>query len=201
MSKYLATDTDITSVANAIRTAGGTSAQLEFPSGFVTAIGNISGGGSSQPVATGTFTGTTAGSKVTINTGYTGSGYLIAVLIYPSVGAYKSGSSIATLAQQYAVVEYIRVKCDISTTPTYNGSGDENKGSYLVTYKNSSSDATAHSSSYGKDGTMYTTSAAGTTAGTVVRVNSNTQISVGIADTSYGFATNIEYTWWAIYSA
>ena len=36
---------DLTSVANAIRTKGGTSAQLAFPAGFVTAIGNISGGG------------------------------------------------------------------------------------------------------------------------------------------------------------
>ena len=31
-------DTDLTSVANAIRTKGGTSAQLAFPSDFVTAI-------------------------------------------------------------------------------------------------------------------------------------------------------------------
>ena len=38
-------DADLTSVANAIRTAGGTSASLAFPAGFVTAIGNISGGG------------------------------------------------------------------------------------------------------------------------------------------------------------
>ena len=38
-------DTDLTSVANAIRTKGGTSASLAFPSGFVTAIGNISTGG------------------------------------------------------------------------------------------------------------------------------------------------------------
>ena len=38
-------DADLTSVANAIRTKGGTSASLAFPSGFVTAIGNISGGG------------------------------------------------------------------------------------------------------------------------------------------------------------
>ena len=37
-------DADLTSVANAIRTKGGTSASLAFPSGFVTAIGNISGG-------------------------------------------------------------------------------------------------------------------------------------------------------------
>lgn len=34
-------DADLTSVANAIRTKGGTSAQLAFPTGFVTAIGSI----------------------------------------------------------------------------------------------------------------------------------------------------------------
>ena len=45
MSNYLVSDTDLTSVANAIRTKGGTSAQLEFPSEFVSAIGNIPSGG------------------------------------------------------------------------------------------------------------------------------------------------------------
>ena len=38
-------DTDLTSVANAIRTKGGTSAQLAFPAGFVSAIGAIPTGG------------------------------------------------------------------------------------------------------------------------------------------------------------
>ena len=37
-------DADLTSVANAIRTKGGTSAQLAFPAGFVSAIEDISGG-------------------------------------------------------------------------------------------------------------------------------------------------------------
>jgi hypothetical protein len=45
MANYLATDTDLTAVANAIRTKGGTSAQLEFPAGFVDAIGDIQGDG------------------------------------------------------------------------------------------------------------------------------------------------------------
>jgi len=39
-------DSDLTSVANAIRTKGGTSSQLAFPSGFVSAISNIPTGGS-----------------------------------------------------------------------------------------------------------------------------------------------------------
>ena len=45
MSNYLVTDTELTSIANAIRTKGGTSESLSFPTEFVSAIGNISGGG------------------------------------------------------------------------------------------------------------------------------------------------------------
>ena len=47
MANYKVTDTELTSVANAIRTKGGTSSQLEFPGGFVNAINAISGGGGS----------------------------------------------------------------------------------------------------------------------------------------------------------
>ena len=44
-------NTDLTSVANAIRTKGGTSAQLAFPAEFVSAIAAIpSGGGSSDTI-------------------------------------------------------------------------------------------------------------------------------------------------------
>ena len=38
-------DADLTSVANAIRTKGGTSVQMTFPSGFISAINNIPTGG------------------------------------------------------------------------------------------------------------------------------------------------------------
>lgn len=45
-------DSDLTSVANAIRTKGGTSAQLAFPSDFVSAINAIpTGGGTDVTVA------------------------------------------------------------------------------------------------------------------------------------------------------
>lgn len=53
MSNYLVTDTDMTSVADAIRTKGGTSASLAFPTGFVNAINDIqSGGGGSAKTVT-----------------------------------------------------------------------------------------------------------------------------------------------------
>lgn len=45
MAEYLTNTTDLTSVANAIRTKGGTTAQLVYPSGFVSAINAIETGG------------------------------------------------------------------------------------------------------------------------------------------------------------
>ena len=44
MANYTATDAELTAIANAIRSKGGTQAQLEYSSGFVTAINNISTG-------------------------------------------------------------------------------------------------------------------------------------------------------------
>ena len=49
-------DADLTSVANAIRTKGGTSADLAFPAGFVSAVEAIPTGGGGYQTATGTIT-------------------------------------------------------------------------------------------------------------------------------------------------
>lgn len=47
---YLTTTNELNSVANAIRAKGGTSAQLEYPQGFIDAIDDIeTGGGSVTP--------------------------------------------------------------------------------------------------------------------------------------------------------
>lgn len=45
MADYIVKDTELTGVANSIRTAGSTSSLLTFPNGFISAINNISGGG------------------------------------------------------------------------------------------------------------------------------------------------------------
>ena len=59
MSDYLVTDSELTSVADAIRTKGGTSASLSFPTEFVSAIQNIpTGGGSTLGTKTITENGT-----------------------------------------------------------------------------------------------------------------------------------------------
>ena len=41
MADYLTTTTELTSVANAIRNKGGTSAPLSYPTGFVSAVNAI----------------------------------------------------------------------------------------------------------------------------------------------------------------
>lgn len=58
MTNYLTADTDLTAVANAIRTKGGTSAPLTFPAGFVSAVEAIEtgSGGSDATLITKTIT-------------------------------------------------------------------------------------------------------------------------------------------------
>lgn len=68
MADYLTTDTELTSVANAIRTKGGTSASLVYPTGFVTAIGNID---TAYPSADGVSFGTVASTITFTITGTT----------------------------------------------------------------------------------------------------------------------------------
>ena len=49
MTNYIATSSDLTSVADAIRVKGGTSLPLVFPSEFVSFINAIQTGGSNEP--------------------------------------------------------------------------------------------------------------------------------------------------------
>lgn len=68
-------DSNLTSIANAIRAKGGTSAQLAFPAGFVSAIGDIptgGGGGGLTLLGSGTYTKTNDSANISIPVTYTG---------------------------------------------------------------------------------------------------------------------------------
>lgn len=234
MSDYRVSGSDLTSVASAIRTKGGTSAALSFPTGFVTAIGNIPTGGgtlitknitangtynassdnadgySSVTVAvpsklvTGTFTGTTEGVGMAVSVSYTGVGYPVAVVIYPSTGANKSGSSMETLVKKQAIIIYCAVKDDISSVPPYTSSTDASKASISAIYKNSTSDASVTGGNRYISATFYRTYSVSNGLDSVVRFSNSTTMNVYIMaanDAGYGFAKDIEYTYQIVYSS
>ena len=71
---YKVTDTELTSIANAIRTKGGTSQPLTFPNEFITAVENIPTGGGTLQTKTKTYTPTTSQQTESIqpDSGYDG---------------------------------------------------------------------------------------------------------------------------------
>ena len=66
MAEYLTNTTDLTSVADALRVKGGTSAPLVYPDGFVSAIQSIDTTGGLKP-ATVTITSSASGDTGNVN--------------------------------------------------------------------------------------------------------------------------------------
>ena len=111
---------DLTSVANAIRTKGGTSSQLAFPAGFVTAIGNISGGGGSATLieknisANGTYNASSDSAD----------GYSKVVVSVPASAVDTGTKSITANGNNQDVVGYAAVNVNV---PNTYAAGDEGK--------------------------------------------------------------------------
>lgn len=232
--KYTVSDDNLKSVADAIRTKGSTSADLVFPDGFVSAIGNIQTGGgstlitksitangtynassdsadgySSVTVAVpsrtviGTFTGSDAekGTAKTLSIPYTGTGYPIAAMVFPSVGANKSGSTYASAVQRYAIDVYTLVKNNIGTAPNYSGNTEANQTTVNTCYKNSDSDAATYTRTGSMTYNQFRSAAATAGGADALRFHSSTSMSVFIASTSYGFMAGVEYTYQIVYSS
>ena len=170
--------------------------------GVLTA-GTASGGGGASNIVTGTFKGTTANTAMDVTLSYTGSGYPIIVVICPTEGPLNSETgTYYNLVQRYAIAFYSVVKSSFTIAPLYNKSGDGDAGMYFSRYKSSASSATSYSvSSVTTTYYFYNNTAASTNLQSIVRIRSKTKMSVFIAGTSYGFAANIEYTYWVIYSS
>ena len=116
-------DTDLTSIANAIRAKGGTSAQLTFPNEFVTAINAISGGGGSTLVTktiteNGTYTATDDSadgySEVTVNVPTGGGGGAVSE---SDVNFYNYDG---TILYSYIVAEF-NALTEMPSNPTHTG--------------------------------------------------------------------------------
>ena len=140
MANYLTTDTDLTSVANAIRTKGGTSAQLAFPAGFVSAIADIpsGGGGGGVPLlASGsyTYTGAETGS-INFPVSYSGNiwfAYAVADAIVPGVNqsyCFFVAQDSCPAAQYFNNNQRIGTVSAVNSSGVINTSGS-NSGSMI----------------------------------------------------------------------
>lgn len=162
-----------------------------------------SGGGGAANFVEGTFTPTTAGSIFNVSVPYTGSGYPIAIIIAPAVGAYNSASgSFYSLVQRYCICTYAMYKARADAAPTYSSSNVvSDQGVVVINYKNSTSSATTYGAAQSTSRRIYSTATNPSSTNTdTLRFRSSTQFSVMTANTSYGFAANIEYAYHIIYS-
>ena len=133
MADYLTTDTELTSVADAIRTKGGTSASLVYPTGFVSAINAISTGtdvsdttAAASDVRTGKYFYTSAGVK-TQGSLANGSATTPATTITanPSISVDSSGLITATTSASQSVTPTVSagyVSSGTAGTVTVSGS-------------------------------------------------------------------------------
>lgn len=230
MSDYRVKGTDLASVADAIRTKGGTSAGLSFPDGFVSAVQNIPTGGGSTLIAKNISANGTYNASSDSADGYSSvtvavpnrlvvgtfkgetAGAAMTVNIpymgngYPVAGiVFPSGGTmitdIAELVQNHVGIVYAFAKNDTEEAPTYNDtSSSKNKASVLVWYKNSSSDPLNWTTNGVKDKAFFQNAAATSSNTNLWRINDDTTMSVYIASNSYGFANGIEYTYMIVYS-
>lgn len=163
--------------------------------------------GGSSNIVTGTFKGTTTGAAMDVDIPYTGSGYPIAFVIYPTEGTYNSNTgSFYNLLQRYACAFLAGIKSRTDTAPNYENSQiTDNAYSLAHRFKNSTTNSTNYSVSAVSAAyvarNIDAASSSNSTTSTIVTFRAKNKISVYIASSSYGFAANIEYKYWIIYSS
>lgn len=197
MADYLVTDTELTSIADAIRTKGGTSADLSFPTGFVSAIEAIASG--NAHLCSGSLTINASGVQ-TIQTGYTGSKDIVALFIDMTDA---SRSAVSSEVIQKGILHYIVAKKYLGETPDYSTTIAGNKGYYAFCYKSSDKYASSTAITGNTDATgSYTHYNIEASQYVPLRIVSKTEIQIFIwqSNTTYGFIPNRQYNWFAVYA-
>ena len=160
---------------------------------------NVSGGGGASNFVTGTFKGTTTGAAIDVTLNYSGSGWPIAVVIFPE-GGRDGNATFSAAVQRYAIAYATLIKGNATTPCGYaNGNDDEDRFVVMIYFKSSSSNSTSYASinQYTKANDVDATA----TQAYSVRIRSKTKMSVYIASTSYGFMANVDYRYNVIYSS
>lgn len=168
--------------------------------GYATALVNVSGSGGASNFVTGTFTGTTKGEIVNIDIPYSGNGYPIMIFVIPTGGMYGN-RDYYNLIQRYAIGYLAAYKTYASSTPTYNTKGFGDQFSTCAAYKNNATSATSYTRTFSPNAVItYGNSVDPSGATQSLLFRNSKKFSVLIANTSYGFAANIEYTYYIMYS-
>ena len=187
MADYLTTDTELTSIANAIRTKGGTSANLTYPAGFVDAIDAIQTG--STPVLqtkakSYTPSETAQSETVTADTGYDGLeevGISVGAISSSYVGSgitrrsssdlSASGATVTAPAGYYASSASKSVAFGTAGTPTATKGTVSN---HSVSVTPSVTNTTGYITGSTKTGTAVTVSASELVSGSETKTANGT---------------------------
>ena len=153
------------------------------------------------PLITGTFTGTSAGA-INISIPYTGNGYPVIIMIYPTEGPFnESTGDFYNLIANQAAASIVGIKARMDVAPEYGSNVTQNHMVLSVTQKNSSSSATSYAAARAVSYMYQDSDSTGAGSATLLRLKDYTTMSVYIRGSSgYGFAQNIEYTYKIIYS-
>ena len=151
----------------------------------------------------GTFTGTTTNAVKTVSIPYSGSGYPVAIMIYPTEGPYNSGTGTFYSTVDYHICSlWVSVKTQIDTVPDYSGIADQNNMVVMIRYKNSTTDGTVQATSSSATATvMRNNTPSSSSTNSFMRLQNDTTLAVYIASGAYGFAANTEYTYVVVYSS
>ena len=136
MSEYLVADTDLTAVASAIRAKGSTSAGLAYPSGFISAIGNISSSGWVD-ISTTDVTVHSSGNSSLIFAIYSLSLNIVAIYVHLDIPDPWDSGGLLIVSGQYQPAlgtRAVAFSINSSVTPVILGAQNEPGGLYIPFY-------------------------------------------------------------------
>lgn len=188
--KYLEDDITIVDV-----TSGGSVTQ--DANGYI--VLPSTGGGGSSNFVTNTFTTSSEGGSIqTITIPYNGSGYPVMVCIYVEGGMYNSSLPWYNTEHQNAIGQWLMVKSNTTTTPSYNSTSADN-GVTNVVYKGSS--ATSYNRTGMQTAVSYSQINPQANTSYAVTIKDATTILIFVASTGTGFLAETEYRYCIMYSS
>lgn len=149
------------------------------------------------------FDSTAKGTAQNISLPYSGNGYPISIMVFPSDGSYNPSTDAYTRLQRYGCVIYTMNKSRQSGTyaaPTYSASNYTDCGYVLARRKASDTSATTHSTTMQMTAKVYDNDDAEESAALILKIRSKNQMSVFVADANVGFYDGIEYRYVVLYS-